>query len=180
MRDGAHNMKLKSARWLKALETLKFKPKLRDFDSSFHGGCGTATLSLITGISPAKIDRNLPKHIDYWSDKRMKNFLRKHGYEVTEITVSRVTQNPHCQEEPITSRHVLLISQEIFMREATWAVIYGFQRYHNFRPEELHPMELINNPLMTVYAVSHPKWDNMPPKNYKVKYDHRKDKFVPA
>ena len=178
MRPGAHNRKLKSARWLRVLETTKFKPRLFNPRLNLRGSCGTTAIATITGLNPLKIDKKMPKNSDYWKDLPLKKFLRKNGYTVTEVTVSRVTQSPTWQEDPITGCHVLLVSQEVLQGEATWAVIYNYKRYHNFEEEDLHLFEFVNNPLMTVYAISHPKWGNMPPKNYKVKYCPRRYKYI--
>ena len=178
MRAGAHNKKIKSARWLRVMETTKFKPRLFSGASDLRGSCGTCAIATLTGLNPKEIDRQLPKNTDYWKDLHVKKFLRKHGYEITEVTISRVTQNPDWQEDPITGKHVLLVSQEVLYGEATWAVLYGYKRYHNFEEDQLHLFEFVNNPLMTVYIVSHPKWGNMPPKNYRARYCPRRDKYI--
>ena len=173
MRPGKHHRKITSSRWLQTLETLYFIPKLFPY-GNLKGSCGTTALATITGINPKTIDRQMPKTNDYWTDLAIKKFLRSRGYEVTEITVSRVTQCPNWQEDPITEKHVLLISQEILQGEGTWAVIHEGMRHHNFESDSLNPFEFINNPLTAVYAISHPKWFNMPPKN-KIKFNKRID-----
>lgn len=181
MRHGTHNRKLRSSWWLGCLKASKFKPKLFRWPvKDLKGSCGTAAISTITGINPTLVDKKMPKTNDYWTDRAMKKFLKKHGYVMTEITVSRVTQNPDYQEEPITPNHILLVSQEVCYGEGTWAVIHDHKRYHNFEEEPLDPFEFINQPTMTVYSISHKKWQNLPPKNYKVRYDPMKNKVVPA
>ena len=177
MRSGTHNKKLDSSRWIRALETDKFNPRFfKDFNGV--GTCGTNALSLITGISPRVVDKQMPKTNDYWTDKAMKSFLRKKGYEITEITVSRVTQSSEFEENPITAKHLLLISQEVCLGEGTWAVLYQGKKFHNFQQDNLSCFEFINNPLTAVYAISHPKLNNKPPKNYKIRYDFNRDKIV--
>lgn len=162
MRIGVHNSKIRSTAFIKKLTAPKFHIKNlhKHTVMPYRGGCGTAAISMITGLAPRTIDRELPKTTDAWSDLQMKRFLRSHGYTVTEITVAKVTQDRVFKEMPITYRHLLLIGQEQLYGEATWAVVHQGYRYHNFSMEALSPMEFLNNPTMTVYAITHKKWNN--------------------
>lgn len=161
MRKGVHSTKIKNTTWLYKLQQPRFKPSfIRDLSSlPYAGGCGTAAISVLTGIHPKTVDKYLPKNTDAWSDLEMKRFLRKRGYKVTEITVARVTQDWCIKIPPITHNHVLLLGQEIYLGEATWSVVNKNSRYHNFEWEPLSPLEFINNPTMTVYAITHKKWN---------------------
>lgn len=162
MRRGKFNKKIKNGSWIMELQQPKFKVKnlsnqVDVFD--LRGGCGTSALSMLTGISPKIIDRNLPLSVDYWSDRRMKAFLRDHGYFVTEITVSRVCAKTWSCNQLITPKHVLLAGQNIYRDEGTWSIIHQGLRYHNFEMEYLNPLEFVNNPTDTLYAISHKKWE---------------------
>jgi hypothetical protein len=55
--------------------------------------------------------------------------------------------------------------------EGSWAVIHRNVVYHNQDEGALDPLEFVNNPLMTVYVVWHPKWAVRNPKVFKALED---------
>lgn len=162
MRRGKQNKKIKDGRVLLKLQQPKFRIKNLSGVLNvipLRGGCGTAALSMITGISAKIIDKELPKSVDYWSDRRMKAFLQERDYTVTEITVSKVCQKFTINDQLITPKHVLLAGQNIYPNEGTWSVIHMGMKYHNFEMEPLSPLEFVNNPTDTLYAITHKKWE---------------------
>lgn len=125
----------------------------------YRGGCGTAAISMLTGLHPKVIDKNLPKKSKYWTDKAMVSYLKKLGYGVKEITIERVVKNKILNKMPINYQHVWLVGQWVYSDDGTWSIVNGGARYHNFEMEPLSPFEFLNNPTDTVYAITHKKWE---------------------
>ena len=137
--------------------TFKFRPTLGVF-SSVAGSCGTYALATITGLKPSYIQKHLPKSTDCWSDRSIRKFLLKRGYETIPITVCSVTNDKYSVRYPIKNFHVLLVGQYMIRDEGSWQVIYNKKAYHNYDSDSLDALEFVNNPPMTVYVVWHPKW----------------------
>ena len=59
--------------------------------SKGYSTCGTAALSMLTGLSPKYIDRHKPKSAIHWSDKAILAFLRGRGCDVQTVSKYGVT-----------------------------------------------------------------------------------------
>jgi hypothetical protein len=136
----------------------KFNPHLFDIDKHPYSTCGSAVLSLLTGESPTKVEKSLPKGSDDWTDKPLINYLINRGYEVKKVTQCDVTEHPTVVEYPIKNEHVLIVSKLVCRDEGTWTVVHNQFEYHNFEINMLKPLEYLNNPIMSAYVVFHKKW----------------------
>jgi hypothetical protein len=127
-----------------------------DFDT-----CGTAALSLLTGIVPRIVERQLPKNKVHWSDQAVTQFLTTRGYSICQVSKCGVT-NLDARAEwelmPINKNHVLLCNLLMCVDEASWWVIHDGFSFHNFEMRELNPLLLLNKPSQSVYLVAHDKW----------------------
>ncbi len=122
------------------------------------GGCGATAISLLTGIRVNRLERG---HTGiHFSDQWMVTQLRKRGYTTVPLRWKEFNSD-HLIYYPITPNHVLLVSQLMFKREASWLVYYNGDAYHNFQKLTMHPYDLLNKPILTAYIVWHPKWGQL-------------------
>lgn len=139
-----------------------FKPKKKTFDWTSRGGCGTSALAIITNLTQPYIDSHLSHNEDCWTDERIVEFLRQRGYDVEEVTLTKIGAKASSGSYVITHDHVVLIGQEIFItktdQEGTWSVVHNGKRWHNCHVEKFNPLELVNNPIDTCYVISHKSW----------------------
>lgn len=113
-------------------------------------GCGASALGLLTGLPPA----NFAAKDTHYSDGFMLRCLRRHGFLVLRLTQCNLTQTT----AGVNSGHVLLLSQLFRENEATWIVLHNSICYHNFDAYSLEALTFINKPLLSAYALCHPKW----------------------
>jgi len=115
-------------------------------------GCGATALALLTGTPPATIAaRNRNVH---YPDKFMVRFLRQKQFVVLELTFCNLT----LAQSELSSENVLLVSQLFAKNLATWGVIFQGMFYHGFRSYTLDSLSLLSKPLLSAYAVVHPRW----------------------
>lgn len=157
MRDGKYNKKININNHLSTMISPCFDPYLK-WEDQFNFSCGTTAISTLTGISPTKIQKLIPKNIKYWTDKAMIKYLKSKGYNIFEITKSNITQDKFFRSYSIGPHHVLLVGQFIMRDEGTWSIVYNGQYIHNFDSCPLKLYEFFNNPTDTVYVISHKKW----------------------
>jgi len=127
-----------------------FKPK---FISLY--GCGAIALSVLTGVSPLKIV-NPNRKKEHWTDRFMLDFLRKRDFLTVKISPIDLL-GPEL-ENHVTEEHVVLLSHWVKKDIATWAILYRMMYFHNFEMYDLNALEFINRPVLTAYAVFHPRW----------------------
>jgi hypothetical protein len=141
-------------------QTLKYRPVLFRHESTYdlRGSCGSMALATLTGIAPHKVAKALPKRAKYWTDKAISRFLKSKGFKMIPVTVCDVTSHAVTIQNPIKPYHVLLVSQLMLKNEGSWSVVHRNKIYHNFDELTLDPLEFINHPTMTVYAIWHKKW----------------------
>lgn len=145
--------------WQK-FQTTKFRPK--DLESNIYpkGSCGVYSLSRITGLKMAYIDKYTPKK-GWWDDASMLRFLKRHGYTCHEINATKLHQAKqmgHYYGSNINHLNVLLISQHTEADQGSWAVVYGHKYFHGREVELFQGYELIVNPFWTGYVLEHKKW----------------------
>lgn len=139
-----------------SLRTYLFIPHL--YDPALYGraGCGATALSLLTGKHPWDI-QDLNKRREHYSDRFMLKYLKDHRFDIQPITQKGVTNYRYvCY--PITKEHVLLVSQLMAKREATWIVYHRGIGYHNFVPGSTELLDFVNKPILTAYILTHPTW----------------------
>jgi hypothetical protein len=149
--------KKRSYDWSK-FEVDKFCPHLFTFSSS---GCGSNALALLTGVNPHTIINTNHKNYNDWKDSFMVSFLKKRGFKIKPLTkcdVSNITSDSIYTSEPISDRHVILMSQLMTKNGASWSVVHNKLWYHNFQTCSYTGLNIINYPTLTCYVVSHPSW----------------------
>ena len=125
--------------------------------------CGSSALSLITGLRPKNIEKQLPPRAKHWSDRAAIQFLRKYHFHVCQVTKCGVTNTDPLSaawDTPgdIDHTHVLLCNNLVCRDEASWFVITGNVQFHNFETRELSPLFFVNRPSQSMYLVWHKKW----------------------
>ncbi len=133
-----------------------FAPHL--YDSIYaHCGCGAIALATLTGENPAFIQNPNKRNKDHWSDSFVVSFLKKREYQVKLLDKKTLLRDEIFSS--VTNKHVLLVSHWLNKKNASWAVIsHGCYYYHNFEVLPLVPLEFVNRPILTAYAVFHEKW----------------------
>jgi hypothetical protein len=136
----------------KKYEISKFPLTLREKKFSYVWGCGSTALSLITNRDPSYFSK-LNKYRNHYDDKFMTKCLKKEGYTVIPVTVASLT-NAETTRYPLTSKHMLLVSQMLMKNEGTWSVIFGGEYIcHNYQLDILTSLEFCNHPLLSVYCL---------------------------
>ena len=148
--------------WWKQYEAPKFQPYLSN-DNKWKT-CGSATLSLVTGKSPSKIDKDLPKTQKHWSTLAFKKYLVKKGYTVIEVTKRNIT-NTNAYAFPLTSNHIIALNLEMDSDPndgASWFLLHDNILYHNTEPEyNFNALYFLNKPPQNVLVIWHRKWQRV-------------------
>lgn len=134
-----------------------FAPHLFARTSGTWAGCGACALSTITGIHPLHYT-HLNRNKKHFSDRFMKQQLHKLQYEVIPIKQKWVVSS-ECTDFPLSREHVLLVSQLMQKREATWMVYHQNIQYHNFVAGGVDTLDFLNKPVLTAYAIHHAQFD---------------------
>jgi len=134
--------------------------------------CGTAALSLITGISPKNVEKYCPDAWKGWYTSRVIKFLRMKGYKVIEVTKNSVT-NTYWQMMPIGYQHCLIVTAHTNQDDASMFVLHKGNIWHNFHKNRDNALLFINKPTQDVLLVWHKKWNK---EKRKAKYD-KKSRF---
>jgi len=132
--------------------------------NNYFNTCGSSALSLLTGLTPKHVSRQMPNHPQkLWSTTAAIKFLKNRGFQIREVSRYGVTNlDPNdsfeWQYEPITSKHVLLCDLLMCRDEASWWVVHNNITYHNFSVKALNPLLFCNKPSQAIFLVTHPKW----------------------
>jgi len=139
------------------LRAFLFNPALYCPTMYGEAGCGATALSLLTGDHPFNI-RDLNKSEKHYPDRFMLKYLTDRFYTVVPITQRGVTS---CASDcyPVTSNHIILASQLMVKREASWVVYHRNLGYHNFTVGSVQNLDFINKPILTAYIIHHPRFD---------------------
>lgn len=139
-----------------SFQVRKFIPFLYN-EIYVQAGCGATLLSLLTGENPFFI-RNKNEHDKYdWKDEFLLRFLKKRKFAIIPIKMLEVTNFDSC-ENPITSKHVIIISQIFNRKDSSWSCIYAGRIYHNFVVSNFDSYEFLNRPIISSYLVWHNSW----------------------
>lgn len=132
--------------------------EVHEIKSSNWTTCGTATLGLLTGFEPSRIEKYCPRPRIGWSTRAVSNYLLKRGYTVVEVTRKNVT-NVGWMACPLVSDHVILINAELNTEEASWFILHKDVLWHNdYVEHSFNPLFFLNKPTQNVLVVWHPKW----------------------
>jgi hypothetical protein len=136
----------------------RFNPYLFDQFKHPYKTCGTAAISLLTGISPVIIEKQLPRGQIDWTDHSMTKNLMDKKFIVKKITKCDLTGDPFVVRYPLQPNHVILISSLLCKMEGSWMILHNNLEYHNFEIKPLQPLEYVNHPIMSAHVVYHPRW----------------------
>lgn len=112
--------------------------------------CGSATLSLITGLSPVEIERRLPRSQRHWSTGAAAAFLRKNGWKTALLnprSISDSLSSFHWDDQTLNNNHLLLMNCMTSRFEASWFLFENGKVWHNFSVESTGPLFLLRRPL---------------------------------
>lgn len=122
--------------------------------------CGSAALSLITGIDVLKVEKGCLNPLRGWPTTTAVKWLRKKGYVVIELSKDGVLTHNH-HEYLIHDNHVLLINARVEKKENSMFVVHKHYIWHNFEYECLSPLFFINRPTQDVLLVWHKDFDKI-------------------
>jgi hypothetical protein len=124
--------------------------------------CGSAALSVITGLNPGRVEKLLPMRRKDWTDNAAIGLLRKRGFSVRQLSKLGVTnlspQGTSFESMPIDLDHVLLCNCLCCYHEASWFIVHQGVIFHCFEAQMLHPLFFVNKPSQSVWLVKHRKW----------------------
>jgi hypothetical protein len=132
--------------------------KFQNLGHSSGAGCGANAISTLTGTDPYAIrPKNRKGH---FSDKFMLTYLRNCKFVVTPVTMCDVSHSLGYfgLENTIKPDHVILLSALLHKNEASWLVMHKGNIVHNFGLKNVGPLDFINRPILSAYAVFHQKW----------------------
>ena len=153
----------------------RYKRRTESFDSlrsplfqagtselAYGGGCGAYALAMLTHAPTCEF-RVQNKRRSHYSDRFMVKTLRERGYTVRPLKWKELNSDAYIGS-PIDERHVILYSQIMCKREASWMILHDNRSYHNFdvRTPMLH--SFFAKPVLTAYVVFHPSWREQPVK----------------
>lgn len=137
---------------------LKLKQPKNSYQYKNISNCGTAALSLLTGLTPNYVQSKCTYDPgDGWYGDDMVKFLRNRGYYVVEVTKKNVT-NTDWKDYPLTPNHCLLIITTVEKEECSAIVVHKNKLWHNLKTEDFTPLFFLNKPTVQVYIVSHNRW----------------------
>lgn len=121
--------------------------------------CGTASLSLITGLSTRFIEKHCKNPKVGWYTKRAIEFLRNRGFTAVELTKNRITCLNYGYSFPITKNHCLMINAKMDKKENSMFLLHKDKIWHHFEPESSNSLFFLNKPTQDVFVIWHPKWN---------------------
>jgi hypothetical protein len=132
------------------------------YTEKMYNTCGTGAISLLTGLMPKHVERNLPKSNQHWTDFSILKFLKARKFRIASVSKNGITNlSPRGDEfetMPLNENHVLLCCLLMCRNEASWFVINNGYIFHNFTRSLMTPLYLLNKPSQSSYVVTHPKW----------------------
>lgn len=140
-----------------------FVERCNKFNGTDYKTCGSAALSMFTGMHPRSVEKLVPKTATdgHWTDRSIVSFLKKRGYTVKQLSRRGVTNlDPQYEWErmPLRPYHVLLCGLLMCRNEGSWLVVHANQSFHNFKIETLDPLLFVNKPSDSIYLVTHKSW----------------------
>ncbi len=151
-------VKKKGVDW-KGYESPKLNLKDRKaFGWDSYISCGSAALSLITGLSPTTVEKSCPHPKTGWYTSRVIKFLRAKGYTVIEISKKDVL-NSYCLDFPINKNHCLLMNVRMDNKENTMFVTHKGKLWHHYECEPyFNNLFFINKPTQDVLLIFKKDW----------------------
>jgi len=140
--------KIEKVNWF-GLEMPDFKVSLKHRRLSYST-CGSSALSMITGENPQAIEKVLKTR--HWGTVAFKNFLKKWGFQIQNITVNSVT-NVYWERTPLNKEHLIVLNCHMDTRQASWLVTHKGKLYHNFETQPFYGLFLINKPIQDCFLV---------------------------
>lgn len=122
-----------------------------------YKSCGSASLSLITGLSPGVIERSCPNPKIGWFTTRAVKFLKEKGYSVIELSKENIL-NAGWPAYPLNENHCLLMNVRVDSMENSMFVVHKGKVWHHYDPTTLDGLFFLNKPTQDVLLVYHKKW----------------------
>lgn len=98
----------------------KFRPNERA--NWKYKTCGSAALSVLTGIDAVKIEKQLPANQKHWSRTGAYNFLRNRKFKVQPVTKCDVTRGFDLREY-IKPQHVMLMQVDTLIFQVLFQIL---------------------------------------------------------
>ncbi len=125
-----------------------------------YKSCGSAALSLITGISVKTIEKSCQDPNIGWYTTNMIKYLRSKGYTVIEMSKNRILSSDYHQSR-LHNAHCILINAHTDIEENSAYVSHAGDVWHNFiKIEDPGPLFFLNLPTQDVLLIWHPKWSS--------------------
>ena len=129
-----------------------------------HHCCASCALSMISGISPKRIDAWKTGDKSSWHTISIKKWLVQHGYTVITVTKNSVTnvgKGNSWLNCPLNNNHVILMNCMVNHKENSAVVCHAGQLWHNFEHDfEFNPLFFLNKPAQDVFVIFNKKWKN--------------------
>jgi len=123
-----------------------------------YTSCGSAALSLITGIRPSTVERFCPNPRVGWYTSRAIKYLKEKGYTVLELSKEDVLKG-HWSTFPLNQRHCLLMSVRMNNEENSMFVLHNGILWHNFESEPYYNgLFFLNKPTQDVLLIFKKSW----------------------
>lgn len=157
MRESSISKK-KGINW-KEFEVPKLHLKNRKtFDWNSYISCGSAALSLITGISTKTIEKSCPNPSVGWYTSRVIKYLKEKGFTVIELSKKDVL-NSYCLDFPINKNHCLLMNVRMDNSDNTMFVVHKGKLWHHYECEPyFNNLFFINKPTQDVLLIFKKDW----------------------
>lgn len=139
---------------LQRYRVARFNPYL--YHSVPDCGCGATAVALLTGMDPVHLTTLNGKKKGY-PDRWMVKTLKAKGYTVIPIKWKEINSDRWITY-PVSKFHVVLVSQIMSKREASWFVYHNGLCYHNFAAFAPETLDFLNKPSITAYCIWHPHW----------------------
>lgn len=139
---------------------LNLLPVADKFSKVNYNTCGSAAISVLTGLNPQFIEKKLPKNRIHWTDSSLSFFLQNRGYKVIPVTkrgITNISGNSWCKY-PLGENHCILANCRVCYEEASYFVVHKGLKYHNFEVTFIDPLFWLNKPTSTAFVVWHPNW----------------------
>jgi len=119
--------------------------------------CGSATLSLITGADPRRIEKKLPGSAKHWSARSLRGFLHSKGWE-TKLLPPRFVigslPDGDWDSPTLTKEHLIVFSAWTTTKEASWFLHADGKLWHNMYEEtQKNPLFFIRRPAIDVILI---------------------------
>lgn len=141
---------MKTIHWEKWLMP-RWTPKCQFVNSPKRWStCGSATMSLVTGLDPAYIESRLPRTQLHWSTRSAAKFLNRCGWKTLILPPKGIvsTLNEFTWDNATLSpQHLVMVNCYTSAKEASWFLVENGRVWHNFYIEPAGPLFLLRRPL---------------------------------